>query len=146
MRPNRALWSIVILIAIAVLAAVGQRISPTTSTPTAGKSDRKCDVDAPKELKQVAQHWCVSGIVAKVAVRVDENNVVTVVHFSPNGGQAFQLQSANIVNTFRTLTDEMAGASPGRNVSVAVQAASDERIAACARRLTDKSAICEVSE
>ena len=72
--------------------------------------------------------------------------MITVIHFSPNGAQAFQLQSASIVNTFRTLTEEMAGASPGRDISVAVQGPNDQRIAACARRTTDKSATCEVSE
>jgi hypothetical protein len=142
----RVLWGIAVIMAIIALAMLGQRVSPPSSTPTAGKSDRKCDVDAPKELKAVAQHWCDNGLVSKVAVTVDDKNVITVIHFSPNGAQTFQLQSASIVHTFRTLTEEMAGASPGRDISVAVQGSNDQRIAACARRTTDKSATCEVSE
>ena len=146
MNSARVLWGIVVLVAIIALAMLGQRVSPPSSTPTAGKSDRTCDVDAPKELKAVAQHWCDNGLVSKVAVTVDEKNVITVIHFSPNGAQTFQLQSTSIVSTFRTLTEQMAGASPGRDISVAVQGSNDQRIAACARRTTDKSATCEVSE
>jgi len=145
MNSARGMWGVVVLVAIIALAMLGQRVSPPSSTPTAGKSDRKCDVDAPKELKAVAQHWCNNGLVSKVAVTVDEKNVVTVIHFSPNGAQTFQLQSASIVNTFRTLTEEMAGAAPGRDISVAVQGPADQRVAACARRTTDKSATCEIS-
>jgi hypothetical protein len=144
LNSARILWGIAAIMAIIALAMVGQRVSPPSST--AGRSDRKCEVDAPKELKSVAQHWCDNGLVSKVAVTVDEKNVIAVIHFSPNGAQTFQLQSASIVNAFRTLTEEMAGAAPGRDISVAVQGSADQRVAACARRTTDKSATCETSE
>ena len=67
MNSRRLLWGIAVIMAIIALAMLGQRVSPPSSTPTAGKSDRKCDVDAPKELKAVAQHWCDNGLVSKVA-------------------------------------------------------------------------------
>ena len=146
MNAAGIMWSVAVLVAIVALAMLGQRVSPPGSNPTAGKSERTCEVDAPKELETAARHWCDNGLVSKVAVTVDEKTVVTVVHFSPNGAQTFQLQSTNLVNTFRALTEELAGASPGRDVSVAIQGSADQRVAACVRRTTDKTAACEVSD
>jgi hypothetical protein len=144
MNTRRIMWGIVVIFAVLVLAMVGQRVSPAGSAPTAGKSDRSCKVDAPEPLRAAANNWCSNGLVARVAVTVDDTHVITVVNFSPNGAHIFQLQSAGIVNTFRTLTEDMAAASTGRDVSVAIHDASDHRIAACARRTTDASATCGV--
>lgn len=144
MNTRRVKWGIVIVIAVIVLAMVGQRVSPAGSAPTAGKSDRSCKVDAPEPLRATANKWCSNGLVARVAVTVDEKSVITVVNFSPNGAQTFQLQSASIVSNFQTLTEEMAAASKGRDVSVAIHDAGDHRLAACARRTTDASATCSV--
>jgi hypothetical protein len=144
MNSRRFTWGIVIVIAVIVLAMIGERVSPANSSPTAGKSDRSCKVDAPEQLRAAANHWCSNGLVARVAVTVDEKTVIAIVHFSPNGAQTFQLQGASIVSTFRTLTEEMAAASPGRDVSVAVHDFGDHRLAACARRTADASATCSV--
>jgi hypothetical protein len=144
MNTLRFTWGIVIVIAVIVLAMIGERVSPTNSSPTAGKSDRSCKVDAPEPLRAAANRWCSNGLVARVAVTADDKAVVTVVNFSPNGAQTFQLQGAGILSTFRTLTEELAAASPGRDVSVAVHDFADHRLAACARRTADASATCSV--
>lgn len=144
MKTNRTAWGIVIVAAMIVLALVGHRISPPGSTPTAGKSDRTCNVDAPEALKAAAQHWCASDLVSRVAVTVEEKSVITVVQFSPNGGQTFQLQGASILENFRTLTEEMAAASPGRDVAVQIQGAAERRVAGCARLRTGGAATCKV--
>ena len=143
MNTLRLSWGIVIALAVIVLVIVGRRVSPPSSTPTARESDRTCAVDAPDALRAAAERWCANGLVSRVGVTVDERNVVMAVQFSPNGAQTFQLQSASIVNTFRTLTEEMAAASPGRDVSVAVQGAANHRVVACARLRTDASATCK---
>jgi hypothetical protein len=144
MNTRRIMWGIVVVIAVIVLAMVGQRVSPAASAPTAGKSDRSCKVDAPEQLLAAANRWCHNGLVARVAVTVDEKTVITIVNFSPNGAQTFQLQGGGIISTFRTLTEELAAAAAGRDISVAIHDPSDNRIAGCARRTPDAAATCSV--
>ena len=69
--------------------------------------------------------------------------MIAVLQFSPNGGEAWQIQSSGLINEFRTMTDRMARDAKGKNVSVDVHDAKDERVAACARRTTDAGAACE---
>jgi hypothetical protein len=63
---------------------------------------------------------------------------------SPNGAQAWQMQSSGLVGEFRMLTDRMAPAANGKNLAVDVHDAADKRIAACARLSTDAAATCEM--
>ena len=63
--------------------------------------------------------------------------------FSPNGGEAWEIQSSGLINEFRSLTDRLARDAGGRNVSVDVHDAIDKRIAVCARLTTETIGKCE---
>ena len=55
----------------------------------------------------------------------------------------WQLQSTNLVNSFRQLTDQTAARAKGRHVSVSVQNPDETRVVVCARVNSDAAAACE---
>src|SRR5215212_10314386 len=136
---GRATAGVAIVIIIVALALAGQRLAPAAQAP--GGADfrkQRCDVDAPEPLHAAAKRWCGDGLFLKATVTTpDADNVVAVMQFTPNGAQSWQLQSGLLMGEFRSLTEQMAAAAPGRNVAVALHDAGDRRIGACVRAITD---------
>jgi hypothetical protein len=132
-----------ILVAIVVLAMLGERLAPAVQTPVAAASSRqKCDVDAPKPLHDAAKAWCRDGLFLKVTVTTNEKSVVGAMQFTPNGAQTWELQSSLLIGDFRRLTDQMAKEAGGWDVGIALNDAGDRRVGACARAASDASAVC----
>ena len=142
-RTTYTLWALATFAAIAVLIAAGQRIAPPQQASNSAESKQSCKIEAPEPLKAIAARWCAIGLFNHVTVSSDEQNVIAVLQFSPNGGQAWQIQSAGLINEFRTNTDRMAADAKGKNVSVDVHDPADKRLAACARLTTEPMAKCE---
>ena len=136
-------WSAAVLAAIAALVVAGLRIAPPQQASNSAESRQSCKLDAPDSLKSAGAYWCAIGLFAQVNITEDEKNVIAVMQFSPNGAQAWQLQSTGLINEFRTLTDRLATAAGGRSVSVDVHNSIDKRIAVCARVPGSEMAACE---
>jgi hypothetical protein len=146
---NTVRWTLgfVILAAVIALAMLGQRISPPQQGPSGAQSNEPCKVDTLLAgLDAAAKQWCANGLFSRVSITGDKENVIAVAQFSPNGSQIWQIQSNGLLATFPGLTEQMAGAAGGRNVSVSVHDAADQRVAACARANTDKEAKCELKQ
>jgi hypothetical protein len=77
-----------------------------------------------------------------IVTAADAENVVAVMQFTPNGAQTWQLQSGLLTGEFRRLTDQLAAAAGGRNISVALNDAGDRRVGACSRKVSDTTATC----
>ena len=132
------------LASIAALVAAGLRIAPPQQASNSAESRQACKLEAPDALKSAGAYWCAIGLFAQVNItETDEQNVLAVMNFSPNGAQAWQIQSAGLINEFRTLTDRLARDAGGRDVSVDIHNSIDKRIAVCVRLTTDKMAACE---
>jgi len=144
MSRSYLMWALSALAGIAGLVMLGLRIAPPQQASNSAEAKQACKVDSPDELKAVSKYWCAIGLFKTVHVTLDKENVITVLQFSPNGAQAWQMQSAGLLGEFRSNTDRMASAAPGKNVSVDVHDAADERVAACARLTTEAAAKCEV--
>ena len=132
------------LAAIAGLAMIGQRYAPAQQASNSAESRQACKVESPDEFKSDAKHWCAIGLFSRVTISTKDDNVIAVLQFSQNGMQAWQMQSAGLIGEFRSNTDRMAAAAPGKNISADVHDAKDERVAACARLKTEAAAKCEV--
>jgi hypothetical protein len=143
-RTTYSAWAAAVLAAIAALVVVGQRVAPAQGASNSAESRQACKLDAPDALQAAGKQWCAIGLFKSVHVTADPENVITVLQFSPNGMQAWQMQSSGLVGEFRTLTDRMATDAKGRNVSVDVHDGGDQRVAACARLSTAAAAACEV--
>lgn len=143
-KSLRLALTVAILAGVAVLALLGSRLAPPVLTPTGSDSRSSCKVEAPQALRAAAQHWCTNGLFARVSVTGDDQHVIAVAQFSPNGAQVWQIQTSGLLPTFRGLTEQMAGAAKGRDVSISVHDAADRRVAACARVPTDAAAKCEL--
>ena len=137
-------WAAAVLAAIAALAAIGPRVAPVQGASNSAESRQACKLEAPDALKAAGRQWCAIGLFKSVHVTADPENVIAVMQFSPNGVQAWQMQSSGLVGEFRSLTDRLATDATGRNVSVDVHDAADQRVAACARLNTAAAAACEV--
>jgi len=137
-------WALAALAGIAALVAIGLRFAPAQQASNSAESRQACKLEAPDALKAAGKQWCAIGLFKSVHVTEDPENVIAVLQFSPNGMQAWQIQSSGLVGEFRTLTDRMATDAKGRNVSVDVHDAADQRLAACARLNTAAAAACEV--
>jgi hypothetical protein len=135
---------VTLVAAIVALAIAGQRFAPPNQTPAGGDvKGQHCDVDAPEPLHAAAQRWCANDLFLKAIVTTaDAENVIAVMQFTPNGAQTWQLQSGLLAGEFRMLTDQLAAAAGGRNVSVALNDAGERRVGACSRRATDAAATC----
>src|SRR5690348_15477973 len=85
----------VFLMAIAVLAMLGERFAPPARAPVGGavSTNQKCSVEAPPSLHDAARQWCASGLFLKATITTNENAVVGVMQFTPNGAQTWELQS-----------------------------------------------------
>ena len=139
----RVAIAIVILIAIVVLAMVGERVAPPVQAPVAAASSKqKCDVDAPKPLHDAAKLWCKDGLFLKVTVTTNEKTVIGAMQFTPNGAQTWELQSSMLMDDFKRLTDQMAKEAGGWDVGISLNDAGDRRVGACARAHTDSAAAC----
>jgi hypothetical protein len=135
---------VALLASIAALVAAGLRIAPPQQASNSAESRQACKREAPDALKSAGAYWCAIGLFAQVNItETDEQNVLAVMNFSPNGAQAWQIQSTGLINEFRTLTDRLARDAGGRNVSVDIHNSIDKRIAVCARLTADKMAACE---
>jgi hypothetical protein len=143
MSRSYLMWAVATLAAIAGLVTLGLRIAPTQQASNSAESRQSCKVESPDELKAVSKYWCAIGLFKSVHVTIEKENVITVLQFSQNGMQAWQMQSAGLIGEFRTNTDRMASVAKGKNVSVDVHDAADKRVAACARLSTDAAAKCE---
>lgn len=140
---RRALAAIAILVAIVALAVAGERIAPPVQAPVAADSRKqKCSVDAPEPLHAAAKEWCGNGLFLKVTVTTEGKDVIGAMQFTPNGAQSWELQSPLLIGDFRRLTDQLASAAAGRDVSVSLNDAGDRRVGACARAATDTTAAC----
>jgi hypothetical protein len=142
-RTTYWVLALAVVLAIAALAAIGQRVAPPQQAANSAESRQACKLDAPDELKAAGTHWCAIGLFSRVTVSTKDDNVIAVLQFSQNGAQAWQMQNAGLIGEFRTNTDRMAAAAKGMNVAVDVHDAADKRIAACARLSTDAAAQCE---
>lgn len=129
--------------AIGVLVMAGQRIAPPQQASNSAESKQHCKVEAPEALKSSASYWCAIGLFKGVTISTDPENVIAVLNFSANGAQVWEMQSSGLINEFRNLTDRMAADAKGKNVSVDVHDAKDERIAACARLKDAERAACQ---
>ena len=138
--------AIALVVGIAILVGIGLRIAPVEQASNSAEARNDCSIEGPEEWKPTAQEWCANGLFARVAVTSDKENVIGVAHFSPNGAQIWQLQSTNLVNSFRQLTDQTAARAPGRNVSVSVQNPDETRVVVCARLSSDAAAACEAKK
>ena len=136
--------ALAVLAAIAVLVGIGLRVAPAQQASNSAESRQSCKVEAPDELKPAAAHWCAIGLFSRVTISTKDQDLIAVLLLSQNGMQAWQMQSAGIIGDFRTNTDRMAAMATGKNVSVDVHDAKDERVAACARLSTEAAAKCEV--
>lgn len=143
-RTAHIAWSLAALAAIAALVLIGQRVAPVGQASNSAETRHSCKMEAPDPLKTAGAHWCAIGLFSQVTITEDKENVIAVLLFSPNGAQAWQMQSGGIINEFRSLTDRTATDAGGRNVAVDVHDAMDRRIAACARLGTEAAAKCEV--
>lgn len=103
---------------------------------------RGCDVDAPPSLHPAAKKWCADGLFSRAAVTGDDKNVIAAMQFTPNGAQTWELQSGLLMGEFVGLTDQMASAAPGKNISIDLHDAADRRVGVCARATTDTAAKC----
>jgi hypothetical protein len=131
------------VIGVVALGFMGQKLSPPQMAPAGDSVGKKaCDVDAPKDLHDAAKRWCADGLFQKVAVTGDQKNVIAVMRFNANGAQTWQLQSGLLTGEFRNLTEQMAAAAPGRDLSIALHDAADRRVGACARTAADAAATC----
>ena len=130
--------------AIVALAIAGQRFAPPNQTPAGGDvKGQHCDVDAPEPLHAAAKRWCADGLFVKAIVTTaDPQNVIAVMQFTPNGAQTWQLQSGLLMGEFRSLTDQLAAAAGGTNISVALNDAGDRRVGACQRKSNEAAATC----
>ena len=133
-----------VLAGIAALVMIGQRVAPPQQAANSAESRQACKVESPDELKSAAAHWCAIGLFSHVTLSTKDQDVIAVLQLSQNGGQAWQMQSTGLIGEFRTNTDRLAAVAKGKNVSVDVHDAKDERIAACARLSTEAAAKCEV--
>ncbi|HEX6163992.1 MAG TPA: hypothetical protein VFZ31_11530 [Vicinamibacterales bacterium] len=137
-------WLLLALAGIVVLVLVGQRVAPFGQASNSAETRHTCKMEAPDQLKTAGAHWCGMGLFSQVTITEDKENVIAVLLFSPNGAQAWQMQSGGIINEFKQLTDRTATDAGGRNVAVDVHDSMDKRIATCARLSGDASATCEV--
>jgi len=142
-RITYSAWVLAVLAGIGALVAIGLRVAPPQQASNSAEAKQSCKVESPDELKAVAKYWCAIGLFKSVHVTIDKENVITVLQFSPNGAQAWQMQGAGLIGDFRANTDRMAASAPGKNVSVDVHDAADNRVAACARLNTEPAAKCE---
>lgn len=141
---NRTWLTFGVVAAATALAVLGQRLSPPQRGPTGAESRDGCRIEALEALRSAASQWCANGLFTRVSVTGDDEHVIAVAQFSPNGSQVWQIQSTNLLATFRGLTDRMAADARGRNVSISVHDAADRRVGACARLSTDATAACEL--
>lgn len=142
-KTKRITASAAAVLAVVGLAFIGQKLSPPQMAPAGGGIGKKaCDVDAPEPLHAAAKRWCADGLFQKVAVTGDQANVIAVARFNANGAQTWQLQSGLLIGEFRNLSDQMAAAAPGKNLSIALHDAADRRVGACARTTADTTATC----
>lgn len=137
------LFGVVLLMAIAALTAIGLRVAPLEQAANSAESRQSCEVEAPTALRASAQEWCANGLFANIKVTEQPENVITVAQFNTNGSQMWQMQSSNLLGSFRTLTEKMAANAKGKNVAVSIQDGADERLAACVRLSTSAAATCE---
>ena len=135
--------AVALIVSIAILVAIALRLAPIEQASNSAEARSDCKVEGPEEWKATAQEWCANGLFARVAVTSDEENVIAVAHFSANGAHVWQLQSTNLVNSFRQLTDQTASRAKGRSVSVSVQNPDETRVVVCARLGSDSAAACE---
>ena len=135
--------AVALVVTIAVLVGIGLRYAPIEQASNSAEARNECKVEGPEEWKATAEEWCDNGLFARVAVTSDEKNVIAVAHFSANGAHIWQLQSTNLVNSFRQLTDQIASRAKGRSVSVSVQNPDETRLVVCARPSGDSAAACE---
>jgi hypothetical protein len=135
--------AVALVVTIAVLVGIGLRYAPIEQASNSAEARNECKIDGPEEWKATAEEWCNNGLFARVAVTSDDENVIAVAHFSANGAHIWQLQSANLVNSFRQLTDQIASRAKGRSVSVSVQNPDETRLVVCARPSRDSAAACE---
>ena len=142
-RTTYTLWAIAVFVAIGGLIAAGQRLAPPQQASNSAESRQACKVEAPDPLKVVGRQWCAIGLFKSVTVSTDPENLIAVVQFSPNGAQAWQIQSSGLINEFQTMTVRTAMNAGGKNVSVDVHDPADKRVAACARLASDAAAKCE---
>ena len=142
-KTTRITLAIALIASIAALVGIGLRVAPLEQASNSAEARNECKVEGPEEWKPTAKEWCANGLFARVAVTSDEKNVIAVAHFSPNGAHIWQLQSTNLINSFRQLTDQTAASAKGRNVSVSVQDPDETRVVACARLGSDAAASCE---
>jgi len=131
------------VMAIVALAFAGERLAPPMMAPAGGDPHKRaCNVDAPEVLKPVARKWCADGLFARAEITGDDQNVISVMQFTPNGAQTWELQSGLLMGEFLGLTDQMAAAAPGKSISVALHDPAGRRVGACARATTDTAATC----
>jgi hypothetical protein len=142
-NTTRTMLAVALVVSIAVLVGIGLRYAPIEQASNSAEARNECRVEGPEEWKATAEEWCDNGLFARVAVTSDEANVIAVAHFSANGAHVWQLQSTNLVNSFRQLTDQIASRAKGRSVSVSVQNPDETRLVVCARHSGDSAAACE---
>ena len=140
----RVVIGIAMVIAIAVLAVVGERFAPPARAPVGGamSTNQKCSVEAPESLHDAARQWCASGLFLKATITTNENTVVGVMQFTPNGAQTWELQSTLLITEFRRLTDQLFAAANGWDVGISLNDAGDRRVGGCARGRADAAALC----
>jgi hypothetical protein len=143
MSRTYLMWALAVLAGVAALVMLGLRIAPQQQAANSAESRQSCKVESPDELKSAAKYWCAIGLFSRVTISTKDDNLIAVLQFSQNGVQAWQMQSAGLIGEFRTNTDRMASAAKGKNVSVDVHDAADQRVAACARLSTEAAAKCE---
>ena len=135
--------AVALIVSIAGLVGIGLRLAPIEQASNSAEARNECNIEGPEEWKPTAQEWCANGLFARVAVTSDKEHVIAVAHFNANGTHLWQLQSTNLVNSFRQLTEKTAARANGRSVSVSVQNPDETRVVACARLSGDSVAACD---
>ncbi|MEO5739098.1 MAG: hypothetical protein ABIS29_00690 [Vicinamibacterales bacterium] len=137
---------VALIVGIAVLVGIGLRVAPIEQASNSAEARNECKFEGPDEWKPTGREWCANGLFARVAVTSAKEDVIAVAHFSANGAHVWQLQSTNLINSFRQLTDKIAARAKDRNVSVSVQNPDETRVVACARLSSEAAAACEAKK
>lgn len=131
------------MIAVVALGFVGQKLSPPQMAPAGDDVKKKsCDVDAPAPLHAAAKLWCSNGLFQKISITGDQQNVIAVARFNPNGAQTWQLQSGLLIAEFQKFTDQLAATSPDKNVGIDLHDAADRRVGSCSHTPGDATSTC----
>lgn len=142
-----ALAAVAGVIAVAGLFVAAALWSPggsARSEPTRGfipQPSDQCVVEAPAEARAAAQQWCQGGIFSKVNVSTSTDTFVVLLQFTERGEQGWRGNRQNVLDRIRETTDVISEGAR-MNVAVSLHGTDQQMLGGCARRVSDRRAIC----